>query len=640
MNKQTIEVLGYETILGDIANFAKTNLGKKTIKAMRPMQEKKRIEQSLKEIAEGIKILKKSSSVPIHTLDEMLLYVKQGKKGIYIRADQFMFVISFLEHCTKLKQFMKDKQYAAPTVSMYAESIPDVRMLVEEISRCIRHGRVDDYASSDLAYLRRQLSILTNKQKDKANQLVKSKCYSSFLQDTLVSERNGHLTLSVKKEYRSKIQGTILDTSASGATVFLEPTELSAIQEEIDRMKMAEESETERILYELTEKFLEHEYTINIAIEVMHHYDVLFAKAEYSRKIDAAIPVITEDFTMDLTEARHPMLGSKAVPLSIDFGEEYRVLVITGPNTGGKTVTLKTIGLLSLMAQSGLPIPAKAGSKIAIFKHIFVDIGDGQSIEQNLSTFSSRIVNIIDILREANDCSLVLLDEIGSGTDPGEGMALAIVILEQLYKKGATLFATTHYSEMKEFADQTDGFLNGTMEFDLKTLKPTYKLLLGQSGQSQAFAIASKLGLHPSLIEKAHMLTYKTHQSYSMGQNLRHPAFEKQVAVNKYAHLFKQKKQKFAHVQIFEQGDNVILTETNETGIIYKGPDAQGEYIVQIRDEKRGVNHKRLKLYIKASELYPADYDFDIIFQSKEYRKISNQQKRKYVEESWVEREE
>lgn len=642
MNQQTFEVLGFYKILEEIESFAKTNSAKETIGKLRPMQDKRRIEQSIKEIDEAVKILQISSSVPIHTLDEMSLYLNQAKKGIYIRADQFPFVISFLDHCTKLKQFMRDKGYAAPNVSLYVQSIPDVRELTEEIARCIRHGNVDDYASSDLAYLRRQLSILTERVKEKANQLVKSKKYAGYLQDKIVSERSGHLTLSVKREYRTKIQGSVLDTSASGATVFIEPSELSDMQGEIDAMKLAEEYEVERILYELTEKLLDEEEAIHLAIETMHYYDVLFAKAKYCRVIDANPPILREDYTIYLKEARHPMLGEKAVPLSISFGEEHRALVITGPNTGGKTVTLKTIGLLTMMAQSGLLIPAKAGSKIAIFQHVFVDIGDGQSIEQNLSTFSSRLVNIIDILRTTNDRSLVLLDELGSGTDPGEGMALAIVILEQLYQKGATLFATTHYSEMKEFADQTEGFLNGTMEFDIETLRPTYKLLLGQSGSSQAFEIASKLGLHPKLIEKAHQITYKTHRNFHHGQHLNDADFQQQIVINKYARTTVTKRTAdlpSSKVPIFEQGDNVILTETNEVGIVYQGPDAQGRYVVQVRQEKRTVNHKRLKLYIKGTELYPEDYDFDIIFKSKEYRKINKQQKRKYVEDVWLEEE-
>ncbi|KAB2335672.1 endonuclease MutS2 [Bacillus mesophilum] len=641
MNQQTFDVLGYYDILEEIALYAKTTLGKNTVRATVPIHHKRQIEQQLREVEEGVRILNISSSVPIHTLDEMQLYLEQAKKGLYIRADQFTFILSFLQHCTKLKQFMKDKEYAAPHVSLYAMSIPEVKELDDEIQRVIRHSQVDDYASSDLAYLRRQLAILKEKIKDKAHQLVKSKRFANMLQDTLIAERNGRLALSVKREYRSKVQGQVLDTSASGATLFIEPAELGSIQSEIELLAIAEEQETERILYELTEKLLSYEQTIRMAIETMHHYDVLFAKAQFSRKMKCAAPILTEDFTIDLKEARHPMLGEKAVPLSLSFGESHHALVITGPNTGGKTVTLKTIGLLTLMAQSGLPIPAKEGSRISIFHHIFVDIGDGQSIEQNLSTFSSRLVNIIEILQNTNDRSLVLLDELGSGTDPGEGMALAIVILEQLYKKGATLLATTHYSEMKEFADAAEGFINATMEFDLETLQPTYRLLLGQSGRSQAFQIANKLGLHPQLIEKAHLLTYKQSHSYTNEQNLKEAQYEKQIVINKYARQTSESpKPKKEQVPAFKMGDNVKLTETDELGIIYKGPDSGGQYIVQVQKEKRSINQKRLKLYIRAEELYPEDYDFDIIFKSKEYRKVSHQQKKKHVEDVWLEGEE
>ncbi|MFC5734562.1 endonuclease MutS2 [Cytobacillus gottheilii] len=641
MNQQTFDVLGYKEILKEIASYAKTTLGKNTVRATVPMHHKRQIEQQLREVEEGVRILNISSSVPIHTLDEMQLYLEQAKKGLYIRADQFTFILSFLQHCTKLKQFMKDKEYAAPHVSLYAMSIPEVKELEDEIQRVIRHSQVDDYASGDLAYLRRQLAILKEKIKDKAHQLVKSKRFANMLQDTLIAERNGRLALSVKREYRSKVQGQVLDTSASGATLFIEPAELGSIQSEIELLAIAEEQETERILYELTEKLLSYEQTIRMAIETMHHYDVLFAKAQYSRKMKCAAPILTEDFTIDLKEARHPMLGEKAVSLSLTFGEKHHALVITGPNTGGKTVTLKTIGLLTLMAQSGLPIPANEGSRISMFQHIFVDIGDGQSIEQNLSTFSSRLVNIIEILQNTNDRSLVLLDELGSGTDPGEGMALAIVILEQLYKKGATLLATTHYSEMKEFADASEGFINATMEFDLETLQPTYRLLLGQSGRSQAFQIANKLGLHPQLIEKAHLLTYKQSHSYTNDQNLKEAQYEKQIVINKYARQTSESpKPQKAQVPAFKMGDNVKLTETDELGIIYKGPDAGGQYIVQVQKEKRSINQKRLKLYIRAEELYPEDYDFDIIFKSKEYRKVSHQQKKKHVEDVWLKGEE
>lgn len=645
MNQQTIEVLGYQEILQEVASYAITDRAKKTIEEMRPSTNKKRIEHALSEVHEARQIMKISSSVPLHTLNDMEQYIELAKKGLCIRADQFTKILSFLDHCSKLKRFMKDKSYAAPNISLYAESIEDLSELESEISRCLRHGQVDDYASKELLSIRKQLSIHLTRVKEKAQSMVKSKSFTPYLQEGIVSERNGRFVFAVKREYRSKIKGTVIDSSASGATLFMEPKELEEMQEIIDILKVSEDLEVEKILYELTEKFLVHDYTLKIAMDTMHHYDVIFSKAKHSMRIGGEYPLLNEDYSIHLIGARHPMLKDHAVPLSLQFGDQDRALVITGPNTGGKTVTLKTIGLLTMMAQTGLYIPAEKGSTLHIFHRIFVDIGDGQSIEQNLSTFSSRLLNIIEILKQTDDQSLVLLDELGSGTDPSEGMALAIVILEQLFDKGGTLFATTHYSEMKDFADQKEGFVNGSMEFDIDTLRPTYRLLLGQSGKSQAFDIALKLGLHPKLIEKAYQITYKNQNLIPRQHSedkLKEHHYVQQITTNKYARKTKlQNEQKGEDkIAMFDQGDNVTITATDETGIVYKGPDATGNYIIQLKGEKKTFNHKRLKLHIKGSELYPDNYDFDIIFKSKEYRKVKNQLERKHVEGLQLEDEE
>lgn len=638
MNQQTIDVLGFQDVLWEVAGFARTSRAKKTIEGLRPITNKRTIERMLEEIQEAVQILNISSSVPIYALDEMDQYLQQAKKGLYLRTDQLSRVLSFLDHCRKLKNFMKDKNMAAPTVHLYAESIENLNDLEDELNRSLRHGQLDDHATSQLASLRRQLSIQLAKLKEKAEGMAKSKKYSNYLQDSVVGERNGRFVLQVKKEYRNKISGTVVDASSSGATLFIEPNELAGIREDVDLLRVAEEQEMERILYALTEKFLSREQAIQIATDTMHHYDVLFAKAKHSQLIGGTSPAMNEEYLIDLKRARHPMLKEKAVPLSLRFGRENRALVITGPNTGGKTVTLKTVGLLTMMAQSGLHIPTDDGSTLHIFQQIFVDIGDGQSIEENLSTFSSRLVNIIEILRKTNDHSLVLLDELGSGTDPGEGMGLAIAILEQLFDKGATLFATTHYSKMKEFADQKEGFMNGSMEFDLETLRPTYRLLLGESGKSQAFAIALKLGLHPKMIEKAYEITYKEAHPFTTNfdeNELKEPHYSKQIASNKYARKARKAnavKPNEEMIAKFEQGDNVTISATNETGIVYQGPDNKGNYIVQVKGEKQSINHKRLKLYIAAKELYPEDYDFDIIFKSKDYRKAKHQLDRKHLE--------
>jgi len=478
---------------------------------------------------------------------------------------------------------------------------------------------VDDYASKELLKIRKQIFTQEDRLKEKVQQMVRSNKYKSYLQENIISQRNGRYVLSVKKEYRAKIKGTILDSSASGSTIFIEPEEIGLFQEQLDWLKADEEAEMERILLYLTGLVEASEKEIRLAVETMVHYDFLFAKAKYCRSIDGKKVAVNDSHHIDLREAKHPLLGEKAVPLTIKLGGKENALVITGPNTGGKTVTIKTIGLLTLMAQSGLFLPVSEGSEIAVYQNILVDIGDGQSISENLSTFSSRIVNIIEILQTTNDRSLVLLDELGSGTDPGEGMGLATAILEQLYAKGATLLATTHYSEIKEFADSHDGFLNGSMEFDIETLEPTYRLIIGRGGESQAFAIALKLGVHPKLIERAHQITYKEEKDYSLQGEIT-GEMEKQVIINKHQKRVKQVKKE---IKTFSMGDNVSISPGNEYGVVFKGPDNNGNYIVQVKGEKRSVHVKRLKLKIAASELYPEGYDFDIVFKSKEYRKTN-----------------
>ncbi|ARI78338.1 endonuclease MutS2 [Halobacillus mangrovi] len=639
MNQRTYQTLEFIEILEEVSRYALTKEGKETIRTSTPSRERQLLERQHEEVEEANAILNISGNVPIHTLDDVTYMIEQGKKGLYIRANQFAGLISFLDHCSKLKRFMADKAIAAPTIHLYASSIADLSQLEEDILQTIRHGQVDDHASKNLTKIRKQISVKQSRLKERLE--VQAKKYKSYMQEAQPVEKNGRYTLPIKRENRNKVKGSIIDQSSSGATVFIEPDEMTKLQEELHLLRMNEEHEVEQILYTLTAEVISHEHELNIAIETMHQYDVIFAKAKYSRSIKGNPPIFSEGFSLNVKEARHPMLGEKAVPLSVQLMETDQALLITGPNTGGKTVTLKTIGLLCLMAQTGLPIPAKAGTVLPIFQHIFVDIGDGQSIEENLSTFSSRLVNLIDILKEANDHSLLLLDEIGSGTDPGEGMGLATAILDQLAEKGSTILATTHYSEMKEYAREKTGFINGAMEFDVETLKPTYKLLLGTSGKSQAFDIAHKLGLHPEILKHAYKITYKQEANFEIDQErLKQEDFRKQITVNRYARNKAVQKKKPVTSAKFQMGDNVRIPSEEEMGIVYTGPDEKGNYIVQVKGEKRTYNHKRLKLHIPAKELYPEDYDFDIIFKSKDYRKIRKQLDRKHVEGLILEDEE
>jgi DNA mismatch repair protein MutS2 len=634
MNEHTFQVLEFNQIKELIAHYALTTEGKEKINKLSPSINVKQIEAWLDEVSEAMEILNKSSSVPVHGLTGIEQLLSKLNKGITLSPDLLTKLYDFLDCCGKMRRFMKGKEYFAPRVSAYVEVIDELPELTSEILRCIRNGRVDDYASKGLLKIRKQIAIQEERLKEKTMQLIRSNKYKAILQEQVVSQRNGRHVIPVKKEWRNKIKGTILDTSASGSTLFIEPEEIALFQDQLSWLSADEEVEVQKILSYLTGLVEEKEKSLRFAMETMIHYDFIFAKAKYGRSIKGVKVSINDEQNIKLVGAKHPLLGEKAVPLFMELGCEQNALVITGPNTGGKTVTIKTVGLLTLMVQCGLHIPAEEGSSLSVFHRILVDIGDGQSIADNLSTFSSRIVNIIEILKETNNKTLVLLDELGSGTDPGEGMGLATAILEQLFEKGATLLATTHYSEIKEFAEKQPGFINGSMEFDLDTLSPTYRLNIGRGGESQAFAIALKLGIHPKIIERAHQITYKENKNYTNDETDRwkRKELEKQVTVNKYKDQ-KQTPRNEVNIPIYYQGDNVKISPENEYGIVFTGPDQQGNYIVQVKGDKVKVNYKRLKLYIAAKELYPKDYDFDIIFQSKDHRKKNNIMKKRHDED-------
>jgi DNA mismatch repair protein MutS2 len=624
LNSHTFKVLEVQKIKDKIAEFALTSEGKEKINNLAPSTNLKQIEAWLNEVSEGVEILKMSSSVPVHGLGGMEQILSKLNKGTALRPDQLTKLYDFLDCCGKMRRFMKDKEYFAPRVTSYVEVIEELPDLAGEINRCIRNGRIDDYATKEILKIRKQIAIQEERLKEKTLQLIRSNKYKTYLQENVVSQRDGRYVIPIKKEYRNKIKGSVLDTSASGSTLFIEPEEIAVFQEQLTWLHADEEVEIQKVLSYLTGLVEEKEPQIRLAIETMVHYDFLFAKAKYSRSINGVKVGVNDEQEIKLIQAKHPLLGDMAVPLSLRMKEGQNALVITGPNTGGKTVSIKTVGLLTLMVQCGLHIPASEESNLSVFQRILVDIGDGQSITENLSTFSSRIVNIIEILKDTNDQSLVLLDELGSGTDPGEGMGLATAILEQLFEKGAMILATTHYSEIKEFAEEHRGFMNGSMEFDLETLSPTYRLNIGRGGESQAFAIALKLGIHPKIIERAHQVTYKEVKTYANKEtdSWKQKELEKQVIVNKYKYRKKAVNPE-AKIVIYSQGDNVKISPTDEFGIVYSGPDPQGNYIVQVKGEKVAINHKRIKLYIAASELYPDDYDFDIIFQTKDNRKKS-----------------
>ncbi len=634
LNQQTMVTLEFDKIRSEVAHYALSKEAKSEILKMKPLHDKEVVQNRLNETTEAKEIIKKSSSVPLHGLHGIIQVMKQLNKGVPLRADQLITVLDLIESGRKLKQFMTGKEWLAPTISTYIYSLYEITDLEEELKRAIRNGEINDAASKELGRIRKKITVYEERVKEKLNHLLRSSSKRKALQDTIISDRNGHYVVAVKKEYRKQIKGTVHDQSSSGSTVYIEPEEVRKVQMELNEVKADEYLEEQRILSRLTGEVERYAQEISINIETMTHYDYIFAKAKYSVAIEGNQVKLSSEPILELQNGRHPLLAKNPVPLTLELGKDYKGLVITGPNTGGKTVAIKTVGLLAMMVQCGLHIPADESSVFGMFGTILVDIGDGQSIEQSLSTFSSRMSNIITILQDAGPDALVILDELGSGTDPGEGMGIAVSILEQLNRLGATILSTTHYSEMKNFASTHPDFENGSMEFDPESLRPTFKLCIGIPGESQAFAIALRLGMHPKIIERAHEITYQEKVTYNKETDKKyHWHYEQQLQSKKGEKPRSQQKvQVEKHFDQYEIGDSVAIPSMKEKGIVYKPIDEFGNVIVMVDGKKETIHVKRLKLLLPASELYPENYDFDILFETVENRKKKKLMNRKHVD--------
>ncbi len=640
MNNKAIELLEYNKIKEVLKGYALSDMAKERIERLEPYVDINIIRKNMIETTEARAIVDINSSVPIHSLTGIKAVRDKVEKGMILSPEDLDMISELLKEVKRLKRFMLDKEQVAPTISLYALSTSELGGLREEIEKSIVRGRVDDRATSKLYKIRKRIIILEDKIKSKLDSVLRNERYKGYLQDSLVSQRNGRYVIPIKSEYRKDMDGNIHDRSQSGSTVFVEPAEVKKIQDELDFEKFEEEKEVYKILSNLTNFVCDNIKEIKVNIEVMSNYDYIFAKGKYSKAIEGREVDFNNRNYINIKDAKHPLLGKDAVPLNFVVGEDYKGVIITGPNTGGKTVALKTVGLLTLMAQTGLHIPVAKGSEVGVFAEVLVDIGDGQSIEQNLSTFSSHIKNIISILNCADEYSLVILDEVGSGTDPSEGMGIAVAILEELYKKGAVICATTHYSEIKDFAQNHIGFINGSMEFDINTLKPLYKLNIGKAGESNAFLIALRLGMDKDIIERAHAVTYKEEKIYLEYKKQNENVIKKekdlvihQEKVEKLKSA--EKREKLNEIKdtklSFNIGDCVYISFMNRTGIICEGENSKGEYGVMVMKKKVKINKKRLSIYIDKEELYPEEYNLDIVFKSKDYRKKDKLMNKKHV---------
>ncbi|MCX7922627.1 MAG: hypothetical protein N3B21_11560 [Clostridia bacterium] len=633
MNTHAIKVLEYHKIKECLKQYAVSEQAKKLIDKLEPSTDKDVIEAWMLETTEARYIVDINQSVPLTSLEGIEGVANKAVKGIVLSPEDLAAVKGLLECVKRLKKFMNSMQAVAPTVAAYALSMFELADLYEEIDRCITNGRVDDRATPELAKIRKKIAIADERIKQKLNNILCSSAYSSIIQEAVISTRNGRYVIPIKKEHRRSFEGNVLDTSSSGSTLFIEPAVVARLQEELNILKIEEEKEEYRILAHMTGIVDSYSREISINTEAFIQYDFMVAKAKYSRSLGCCPVTLNEQNCINIKGGRHPLIGKSAVPLDFYIGSDYNVLVITGPNTGGKTVAIKTVGMMTLMVQSGLHVPVAEGSEFAIYNNVLADIGDGQSIEQSLSTFSSHVKNISAILEEADSKCLVIVDEVGAGTDPGEGMGFAVAVLEEVYRKGATMIATTHYSEIKDFAEKTPGFKNGCMDFDINSLRPLYKLRIGQPGESNAFLIALRLGISKKIIERAHEITYRESREYSYEDVFRYNEpvdiiEEKDTGCVINAKLSsthidanKTKDKKKMEDTGFNVGDCVYVSSMNRTGIVCERENSRGEVVVMVMKNKFKINKKRLSLYVEGKELYPENYDFDIVFESKEDRK-------------------
>ena len=585
-----------------------------------------KLKREIKDTSDAKELIEKLGNPPLQDVSEILEIMAIAQKGDCLTPYQLERVQSILVVLDRLAAYLKRGQQYQNSLSFYDESLNSQEELREEIAEQIRGERVDDHASKTLFEIRMRIQQLEDEMKQKAESVIRNN--RDCMADNFYTTRNGKICVPVKKEYRYKIDGSLVDKSSTGNTVFVEPNGVAKIGEQLQILRIDEENEVYRILYTLTALVSDYADVLTDNMRLIEKLDYSFSKGKLSLELGASEPDINLDRRIVLDAARHPLMDPQvSIPLKFEMGTNNRGIVITGPNTGGKTVAIKTVMLNAIMAQCGLHVCCKKAD-ICMNSGYFCDIGDGQNINDNLSTFSSHIKNVLCILKEIDRDSFVIMDELGSGTDPQEGMGIAIAILEKLRESGANFLVTTHYPEVKEYADKSEGIINARMTFDKQTLKPTYKMVIGEAGESCAFYIADRLGMPADLLNVA--------VAAACGEgSVRTYAFEKKKLEKNTVHK-KIKRLNTEHKNCsladkFKIGDSVIVFPDKKIGIVCETVNEKGVLRVQVANRKIWINHKRVKLHVKAEELYPEDYDMSIVFDSVENRKKHHDMSRKYT---------
>lgn len=627
--------------------LAITDRAKESIENAGLCYSEKDLQKQLKDTTDARNLMEALGTPPLQNITEIKEVLQIAEKGECLSPYQLERVESVLAAIRRLKDYLERGKAYQNSLAYYEENLNALPELGEEIRTVIRNGEVDDYASKELSQIRRNLVKCEEEMKQKTEQILRTK--KEYMADNYCTYRNGRICLPVKKEYKLKIAGSVIDKSATGSTLFIEPSGVAKYYEEMQLLKIREEAEVYRILYTVTALVLASAETLKENLDLMEKLDFIFSKGKLSMDMDGTMPRINVERKIKLVEARHPLMDKAvAVPLTFEAGDVVRGIVITGPNTGGKTVAIKTVMLNCMMAQYGLHVTCKEAD-ICMNNAYLCDIGDGQNLSENLSTFSAHITNVLEVLQKAGPSSFVIMDELGSGTDPTEGMGIAIAILEELRKSGALFLVTTHYPEVKEYAERAEEIVNARMVFDKETLRPTYQLVIGEAGESCAFYIAERLGMPEDMLKVAIRAAYgetaastyvfrapdeaqedgaqedkekadKVQADKVKRENM--PKIVKARKSGKNAELFAK----------YKLGDSVMVYPDKKIGIVCEPMNEKGVLRVQMSDKKIWINHKRVKLQVAAEELYPEDYDFSILFDTVENRKKRHEMQRKYTD--------
>lgn len=611
MNHTTYEKLQYNELKEMVKSYCVSGLGKRQIDKLEPISNIKVVKNRLNETTEARAILDTDRHVPFLGITNIESSILHLEKGMILNPGELVSISDFLRGCRKIKRFMLDKKFFAPVLSAYANSMSEFEAVEEEINFSIKGNSIDSAASKKLKRIRQNIAIAEEKIKERLNKFLNSSANKNYIQDFFISKKDDRYTIPIKASYKNQVSGTIVEVSSKGSTVFMEPNTITKLNGELASLKAEEAMEEYQILSTLTGMILENLHPIKINIDLISQYDMVFAKAKFSKEIGGVAPKLNDYGYIKLIRAKHPLLTDEAVPLDFEIGKRYRSLIITGPNAGGKTIVLKTIGLLTLAVMSGFHIHANKETEIAVFENIFVEIGDNQSIENALSTFSSHMKNLSEIMGASNNNTLLLFDEIGSGTEPNEGAALAISILEEFYHMGCITVATTHYGEIKRFSEMHDDFMNAAMQFNSETLEPLYKLVIGKSGESNALWISKRMNMRENVLQRAK--EYIENKEYRLArvndQKIRKPKIVTGQAEEKYD---------------YQKGDRVTLLDFDDVGIIYKEMDKFYNVTVFYNEEFIEVNGKRLRLELRAKDLYPEGYDLETLFVDYSVRKMEH----------------